>query len=81
VDGTREVCINGETGRLLKPGDLNGLREATLWMMDHPDERAAMGRRGRERCRNEFAAETMVERLEAVYQSCLKPRMNTNEHE
>jgi glycosyltransferase involved in cell wall biosynthesis len=81
VDGTREVCINGETGRLLKAGDRNGLREATLWMMDHSDERAAMGRRGRERCRNEFAAETMVERLEAVYQSCLKPRMNTNEHE
>lgn len=80
VDGTREVCINGETGRLLKPGDLNGLREATLWMKDHPDECVAMGRRGRERCRIEFAAETMVERLEAVYQSCLKPRMNTDEH-
>lgn len=81
VDGTREVCINGQTGRLLKPGDLNGLREAVVWMMEHPIERAEMGRRGREMCRVKFAAETMVEKLESIYQSCVQPRMNTNQHE
>src|SRR5207249_1013638 len=38
VDGTREVCIDGKTGRLLQSGDLNALRDATLWMMEHPRE-------------------------------------------
>jgi glycosyltransferase involved in cell wall biosynthesis len=71
VDGTREVCIDGVTGRLLKPGDLNGLREAVQWMMNHPRERMEMGTRGREMCRVQFSAQTMVGQLEQVYQSVL----------
>ncbi len=71
VDGTREVCINNKTGRLLQPGDLNSLRQATEWMMDHPKERIEMGRTGREMCRVRFSAETMVEHLESIYQSVL----------
>jgi glycosyltransferase involved in cell wall biosynthesis len=71
VDGTREVCIDGHTGRLLKPGDLNGLREAVLWMMEHPHERMAMGTRGRDMCRVRFAASTMVNELQRVYEAVL----------
>lgn len=71
VDGTREVCIDGVTGRLLQPGDLNALRDAVLWMMEHPRERVEMGARGREMCKVQFAAETMVNDLEKVYRSVL----------
>jgi glycosyltransferase involved in cell wall biosynthesis len=71
VDGTKEVCIEGVTGRLVRPGDRRSLREAVLWMMEHRDEARNMGRRGRERCRGQFAASTMVERLEEVYASVL----------
>jgi glycosyltransferase involved in cell wall biosynthesis len=71
VDGTREVCIDGETGRLLKPGDRSGLREALQWMMEHPRERAEMGLRGRAMCRVQFAASTMVADLQRVYESVL----------
>ena len=67
LDGADEVCADGEVGTLVAPGDLPGLREAVQWMMDHPQERRAMGRRGRERCRDRFAAETMVEQLERIY--------------
>jgi glycosyltransferase involved in cell wall biosynthesis len=69
VDGTREVCIDGETGRLVAAGDLKSLREAIVWMMDHPAERAAMAARGRAMCRERFSAERMVESLEALYQN------------
>ena len=71
VDGTREVCIDGQTGRLVNAGDRDGLRAAVRWMMEHPAERAEMGRRGREMCRVRFSARTMVDHLEQVYASCL----------
>ena len=71
VDGTREVCFDGETGRLIPPGDLTALREATEWMMDHPAERAEMGRLGQTLCRERFAASRMVEHLEEIYRKQL----------
>ena len=71
VDGTREVCLDHQTGRLLRPGDRAGLREATKWLMDHPQERAAFGQRGRELCRVRFASDTMVEHLLSIYADCL----------
>lgn len=67
VDGTGEVCRDMETGRLVRPGDRVGLREAIRWLHDHPAERAAMAARGREECRVRFSAEHMVTRLEEVY--------------
>lgn len=74
VDGTREVCIDGQTGRLLKPGDVSALGEAARWMTEHPDERRQMGARGRELCRQRFAAATMVRQLEEIYEAQLARR-------
>ena len=71
IDGANEACSQGRTGRLVEPGDLAGLRDAVQWMMDNPRERAAMGERGREACRERFDASTMVEKLEKVYASVL----------
>ena len=73
IDGAKEACANGQTGRLVEPGNLAALGESVLWMMDHPQERAAMGERGREVCRQRFDAAAMVEKLETVYASVLKP--------
>ncbi|MCZ6837617.1 MAG: glycosyltransferase family 4 protein [Planctomycetota bacterium] len=72
VDGTREVCLDGETGKLVKPGDLTMLREATEWMMEHPGKRQEMGRRGQELCKDRFAASRMVEHLESIYADVLE---------
>jgi len=74
VDGAREACLDGETGRLVEPGDLTGLRNAVQWMMDHPAERAAMAERGRALCAERFSAERMVDELETVYATCLEHR-------
>ncbi len=71
IDGAAEACPDGEVGRLITPGDRNALRRAVEWFMDHPDERRAMGRRGRALSRERFAAETMIDRLEALYASVL----------
>lgn len=71
VDGAKEVCIDGEVGRLVPPGDLAALRDAVQWMMDHPKERQEMGQRGRERCKERFAAARMVKKLETIYAQVL----------
>jgi glycosyltransferase involved in cell wall biosynthesis len=72
VDGAREGCDDGNVGHLVAPGDLAALRDAVQWMMDHPQERLDMGRRGRELCRHRFDARAMVEELESVYASVLE---------
>jgi glycosyltransferase involved in cell wall biosynthesis len=71
VDGTREVCIEGRTGRLVPVGNRGALRQAVLELADSPKERARLAAEGRELCRVRFAADTMVEELEKVYQQAL----------
>lgn len=72
TDGTPEACRDRETGLLYPVGDANALREAVVWMHDHPDEAAAMTARGTELCREMFSAERMVEALEDVYADALR---------
>ncbi len=72
VDGTGEICRDGETGVLVSPGDLDALREGVRRLHDHPGERRAMVERGREECVETFSAESMVARLEEVYADALR---------
>jgi glycosyltransferase involved in cell wall biosynthesis len=71
TDGTREACVDHETGLLFPVGDAPALRRAVVWMHDHPEERAAMTERGRTLCLERFSAERMVEELERVYERAL----------
>lgn len=67
VDGTREVCADRDTGRLVRAGDIAGLREAVAWMLDDPQRAKQTAERGRALCRVWFSAEAMVGGLERVY--------------
>ncbi|MGH7242264.1 MAG: glycosyltransferase family 4 protein [Phycisphaerales bacterium] len=71
VDGTKEICLDGQTGYLLQPRDLEGLRKAVKRMYDAPDDRTRMATTGRELCRVRFSADTMVAELEKVYAQAL----------
>ena len=71
VDGTGEVCRNGETGWLVPPGNLDELRKAVEWCASHPIERRGMADKGRVECAVEFSAKKMVEDLERVYQTAM----------
>ncbi len=68
VDGTREACVEGETGRLVPVGNRAALRKAVMELADAPDERRRLAEAGRELCRVRFSAETMVKELERAYQ-------------
>jgi glycosyltransferase involved in cell wall biosynthesis len=67
VDGTGEVCIDKETGRLVRAGDIAGLRAAVEWMLEYPARARQTAGRGQAMCRAWFSAETMVEALERAY--------------
>jgi len=67
VDGAREVITDGLTGRLVPPRAVEELAEAVVEMIQAPERAAAMALEGRERCKERFRAERMVQELEALY--------------
>lgn len=72
ADGTREVCIDNETGRLVPVGDRTALAEAIRWLWEHPADRQRMAAQGQARCRQAFSAEAMVHALEDVYERAIE---------
>ncbi len=79
VDGTGEVCVDFETGRLVAAGDHEELRGAVRWMVDHPELAERTADAGRRRCIRMFGAEKMVSRLEKVYEHALGHRSEGDE--
>jgi glycosyltransferase involved in cell wall biosynthesis len=71
VDGAREVVLP-ETGVLLAPRDLPGLRQAILNLAADPAARAAMGQEGRRRFAGQFRHETMTRQLRSLYERLLQ---------
>ncbi len=66
-DGAGEVCLDNQTGFLVRPGDLAGLRERLDRLAADPALRERLGRQGREFVRERFAVEKMVDDLFALY--------------
>ena len=66
-DGAREVCLDGETGFLIQPGDLKTLTAKILQLSDNPKLRGQFGSRGQEFVRENFAVEQMVDSIYNLY--------------
>lgn len=75
IDGNREAMINGETGLLVKPFDLPGLREAMVRLLGDPEQARAMGCAGRRYALARFDTRIMVDALERLYSECLKEKV------
>ncbi len=70
--GAREVCRTGETGCLVRPGDLEGLKAGVLSLANNPAERERLGRNGRELVRKNFSVQQMVDDLHDLYLRLIK---------
>jgi glycosyltransferase involved in cell wall biosynthesis len=66
-DGANEVCLPGKTGFLIAPGDIQGLAERLGQLAGDAALREELGSRGREFVKQNFAVETMVEKIYALY--------------
>jgi glycosyltransferase involved in cell wall biosynthesis len=70
VDGAREVCVEGETGFLVRAGDREGVARAIRRLAAVPELRAQFGAAGRSRVREQFPAQRMVDQIFNLYQRC-----------
>lgn len=66
-DGAREVCLENETGFLLRPGDLPGLTDRVLRLAADAGLREKLGKHGRNLVKDEFRVERMIDDLEHLY--------------
>jgi glycosyltransferase involved in cell wall biosynthesis len=71
VDGAREAIVDGESGFLHQPHDIEGMARSVLRLTSDAGLRLEMGRRGRARVM-EFDIGTSVANLETAYRECLE---------
>jgi len=76
-DGAREVCRDGETGFLVKPGDLTSLRNRLLQLAGDSALRETLGRTGQGFVRENFAVEKMVDPIYNLYLKLIASRLMT----
>jgi glycosyltransferase involved in cell wall biosynthesis len=67
--GAREAVVHGKTGALVPPEDVATLQKAIAVLMDETEMRIEFGNEGRQRMKDEFSVETMVERHIELYES------------
>ena len=66
-DGAGEVCLDGQTGFLVQPGDLTGLKNRMLQLAGDAGLREKLGRCGQQFVRENFAVEKMVDAIYNLY--------------
>ena len=67
----RRIVDDAGCGLLVDPLDQQAIAGAMQWVLDHPAEAAAMGRRGRTAVEKDYNWETEVEKLVALYDKLL----------
>ena len=70
--GNPYVIRGGETGILFPSRDSRALADAMERLMDHPEQRAEMGRKAREDFQSRFTGQVFARETEKVYDSMLK---------
>ena len=71
VGGVPEVVESGLHGLLVPPGDVRALTGAMRFLLERPQERAAMAQASRRRAATDFSLERMVRAYDELYQARL----------
>jgi glycosyltransferase involved in cell wall biosynthesis len=71
IAGLTDIIMDGENGFLVPPGDALALRESIQRLLDNPQLRERMGQ-GALRRAQDFQANIVVPRIEAVYQDLIQ---------
>ena len=70
--GIPDKVVDGETGRLVEPGDAQALADALRPLLASPARRTEMGERGRQRVLARFSWSVLVERTIELYAELLR---------
>lgn len=75
IDGAKEV-VNDNTGFLIESENIEQLTDACVQLLENPDLRQQLGQNGKASVTEQFAPETMVDTIEAVYYNLKDTRMS-----
>jgi glycosyltransferase involved in cell wall biosynthesis len=67
VGGTSSVVVDGETGWLVEPSDVEGFAGRVAALLESPEARARMGEAGQRIALARFGLEQLVERTDGLY--------------
>ncbi len=73
VGGNAEAIVDGSTGFLVASEDVEGMAAAILSLMRDPTSAARMGLAGRQRVREHFTTEVMMQRIASTFTRLLQP--------
>lgn len=73
VGGNAEAVLHGETGLVVPARNPDALGDALLQICNDPEQRARMGRAGRQRVMDHFSMEACVKNYESLYREQLPP--------
>lgn len=74
VGGVPDVIVDGETGYLVKAGDVKGMAEAIIELLKNPKKAREMGQEGRDAVYPKFAAQTLIANVEGLYAELLRQK-------
>jgi glycosyltransferase involved in cell wall biosynthesis len=63
--GASEITVDGETGLLVPPGDVNALATAIALLAGNPAQRKQMGIQGRKRAQEHYSRRRYMQQLRA----------------
>jgi glycosyltransferase involved in cell wall biosynthesis len=72
--GVREWLADGETGFLVKRGDVRGMAERIKQLLEDPELAERLGRAGYSRVKRNFQRDSHIDRLTGLYQEVISLR-------
>lgn len=67
VDGTREICVDGQTGFLVRAEDADGVGQTVIRLLQDKGLAAKMRNQGRELVEKRFSEARMIQQLDELY--------------
>lgn len=71
VGGIVDLVVDGETGLLVPPGDVEALAERITWVLAHPEEAREMGRRARKFAQGFYSTQSYVDGYRSSFELAL----------
>lgn len=71
--GPGEIITHEVDGLLIPSGDVGALRKMVRRILDHPDEAAALARKGQSRAESAFSVDNMIENVRDVIEDVCSP--------
>lgn len=77
VGGIPEMIVDGESGVLIKPGDIESLVRKTHDLLADPQLRDELGEHAQKRVAQEFTLKRMIQETESFYQELIRERLSS----